>query len=122
MVYTFEEIKEKISPIAKKYKIPTVYLFGSYARNEADEESDIDIAISIDESDITGFELMDLEEELKSQFVIPLDFLVVEDLEMGKSPIALQVKENFEREKVAVYVTETTKCYYLKSLDCDFRK
>lgn len=115
MVFTFEEIKEKISPIAKKYNIPTVYLFGSYARNEADEESDIDIAISIDESDITGFELMDLEEELKSQFVIPLDFVVVEDLEKGKSPIALQVKENFEREKVTVYETGTTRTRLLFS-------
>ncbi|MGX9845510.1 nucleotidyltransferase family protein, partial [Streptococcus iniae] len=45
MVYTMEEIKEKIQPIAEKYEIPAIYLFGSYARNEADEDSDIDLAI-----------------------------------------------------------------------------
>jgi predicted nucleotidyltransferase len=43
MVYTIDEIKEKIRPIAEKYNLPAVYLFGSYARGEADEKSDIDI-------------------------------------------------------------------------------
>ncbi|MDR0943812.1 MAG: nucleotidyltransferase domain-containing protein [Ruminococcus sp.] len=45
MIYTIEEIKEKIRPIAEKYNLPAVYLFGSYARGEADEKSDIDIMI-----------------------------------------------------------------------------
>lgn len=31
-----------ISLIAEKYNVSRVYLFGSYARGEADEESDID--------------------------------------------------------------------------------
>ncbi|EHI69242.1 nucleotidyltransferase family protein [Streptococcus ictaluri] len=109
MVYTIEEIKEKIQPIAEKYELPVVYLFGSYARNEADEDSDIDLAISVKNLDITGFELLDLEDEVKSQFNIPVDFLIVEDIEMGKSPIALQVKKNFEQEKVRLYETGTVR-------------
>ena len=28
MIYTLEEIKEKIVPIAEKYRIPMVYIFG----------------------------------------------------------------------------------------------
>ncbi|KHD43828.1 nucleotidyltransferase family protein [Streptococcus hongkongensis] len=109
MVYTIEEIKEKIQPIAEKYELPVIYLFGSYARNEADEDSDIDLAISVKNLDITGFELLDLEDEVKSLFNIPVDFLVVEDIEMGKSPIALQVKKNFEQEKVRLYKTGTVR-------------
>lgn len=35
MVYSVEELRERIVPVTKKYKIPAVYLFGSYARNEA---------------------------------------------------------------------------------------
>ena len=34
-VYTIEEIAELIAPVAKKYNIPKVYIFGSYARGEA---------------------------------------------------------------------------------------
>ena len=42
-VLTLKEIKEKIKPIIKKYNINDVYLFGSYARGEANRNSDIDI-------------------------------------------------------------------------------
>lgn len=104
-----EEIKEKIQLIAEKHEIPAIYLFGSYARNEADEDSDIDLAIELGNSDFTGFELLDIEDEFKSKFSIPVDFLIVEDIERGKSPIALLVKENFNREKVKIYEAGTVK-------------
>ena len=34
MVYTIEQIQEKIIPLAEKYNLSAVYLFGSYARVE----------------------------------------------------------------------------------------
>lgn len=45
MCYTTTEIRQKIEPIAKKYGIQTVSLFGSYARGTATDESDIDLYI-----------------------------------------------------------------------------
>ncbi|XMB78672.1 nucleotidyltransferase domain-containing protein [Streptococcus agalactiae] len=36
-----------IKPIADKYELSAVYLFGSYARGEADNQSDIDLAYYI---------------------------------------------------------------------------
>ncbi len=44
-VYTFEEIADKVRPIAEKYGLRNVWLFGSYARGEANEDSDIDLLI-----------------------------------------------------------------------------
>lgn len=41
-----DEIREKIAPIADRYGVETVGLFGSYARGEADEESDMDFVVS----------------------------------------------------------------------------
>ena len=44
-VYTVDEISKILVPIMKKYKAEKAFLFGSYARNEADKDSDIDIMV-----------------------------------------------------------------------------
>lgn len=35
-VFTIADIKALVKPIAEKYNVDEIYLFGSYARNEAD--------------------------------------------------------------------------------------
>lgn len=42
-VLTIKQIKEQIKPIIAKHGIKDVYLFGSYARGEANSNSDVDI-------------------------------------------------------------------------------
>ena len=42
-VLTIKQIKERTFPVFKKYKINEIYLFGSYARGEANNNSDVDI-------------------------------------------------------------------------------
>ena len=42
-VLTIKQIKENIKPVIEKHGIKDVYLFGSYARGEANSNSDIDI-------------------------------------------------------------------------------
>ena len=44
-VYSIEEITQIILPLIKKYRASKVILFGSYARNEADKDSDIDVLV-----------------------------------------------------------------------------
>ena len=55
MIYTLDEIKKRILPVIEKYDIPAMYLFGSYARGEATEESDLDFLV-----DTTGTSLTSL--------------------------------------------------------------
>jgi predicted nucleotidyltransferase len=45
VIYTIEQLKERIAPIAEKYRLRAVWVFGSYARNEASENSDVDFLI-----------------------------------------------------------------------------
>lgn len=42
-VLTIKQIKERIIPILSKHNIHEIYLFGSYARGEAKNTSDVDI-------------------------------------------------------------------------------
>ena len=44
-VFTLENIISIVKPIAEKYNIKEIYLFGSYARGEADENSDLDFLV-----------------------------------------------------------------------------
>ena len=68
MVYTLDEIKEKTIPIAEKYGVSRMSLFGSYARGEATDESDVDVLINKGEIkgliDLVDF-INDLEQSLK---------------------------------------------------------
>ena len=45
--YTVEEITARVTPVAKKYGLAAVYLFGSYARGEADAGSDVDLLVDV---------------------------------------------------------------------------
>ena len=45
MIYTVQEIQSRVMPVAKKYGIKAVFLFGSYAKGTATEDSDIDLLI-----------------------------------------------------------------------------
>ncbi len=45
MVYTVEQIRRIAAPIARAYGLNSLSLFGSYARGEATENSDIDMIV-----------------------------------------------------------------------------
>ena len=44
-ILTIEKITDLVKPIAEKYHVDEIFLFGSYARGEADEKSDLDFLV-----------------------------------------------------------------------------
>ena len=46
MLYTIEEIRDRAVPVARRYGIQNLRLFGSYARGEARDDSDVDLHIA----------------------------------------------------------------------------
>jgi len=81
MIYTIEELRQKIEPIAQKYDIHAVYIFGSYARNEATENSDVDLLIQRKGSKIVGWMIGALYEDLSECLGKGLDLVTTETLE-----------------------------------------
>ena len=55
VVYTIEQLRERISPVADKYRLRAVYLFGSYAKGKATEQSDVDILVDRTDSIVKGW-------------------------------------------------------------------
>jgi predicted nucleotidyltransferase len=61
-VLSFLTIKENISKIAKNYDIEKVYLFGSYVKGQATQNSDVDLYM---ESDLYGLKYFEFVEQLR---------------------------------------------------------
>lgn len=75
-VLTIKEIKERIKPVIEKHGIKDVYLFGSYARGEANRNSDVDIYC--DGGDVkTLWELSSLEDELEEALGKEVDVVTI---------------------------------------------
>ena len=71
--YTLHEIQEVVSRLAKQYGAKRVYLFGSYARGDMTDSSDIDLRI--DKGDIRGFQLAGLLLDLEDTLGVPVDLV-----------------------------------------------
>ena len=72
-VYTTEEIVERILPVVQQYKVERVWLFGSYARGDATEKSDVDLIIKGEF--VHGWDYFGLMEELKEALQKEVDML-----------------------------------------------
>ena len=75
VILSSESIKEIVSNVCKGYDVSAVYLFGSYAKNKARSDSDIDLMIV---SGIDGIEYYQLLNELETKFNKKVDLLRLE--------------------------------------------
>ncbi len=94
-IYSIEDIKTKLMPIVKKYGLSKVAVFGSYARQEALIDSDVDLLIYMDES----FELdkyLKFESALKRALKKKVD--IIEFRCINK-----YMREDILREAVTIY-------------------
>ena len=81
-VYTIEEIKSIVVPIAKAHSVGRIYLFGSYARGEATPSSDVDLRV--DKGNLRGlFALGALYADLDDGLGKKLDLLTTGSLDQN---------------------------------------
>ena len=71
MVFTIADIKRRVIPIVIKYDIDSFSLFGSYARDEATEDSDLDFVM--DGGDLKGLQYISLVLDLEDEFNCHVD-------------------------------------------------
>ena len=73
MQCTIDEIREIVAALAARYGADRIYLFGSYARGDANKDSDIDLRI--DKGAIRGLQMGGLAADLEDALGIPVDLV-----------------------------------------------
>ena len=96
MMLTIEEIKERVRPICEHYKIEKMWLFGSYARGEADEQSDVDLCIEGGDFTIEPWAFGGLCVKLEDSLGLPFDIVT-------RRSLRKRFLQNIERDEVLIY-------------------
>ncbi len=105
--YTIEEITRRIVPVAQKYGLSAVYLFGSYARGDATAESDVDLLVDLSGTDIDSLlKLGGLYSDLEEALETSIDLVTLDSMEQPTDRRSqLHFREAVERERKMIYAT-----------------
>ena len=95
MSWTIEKIKNEISKFAVKHQIQKIILFGSRARGDNDERSDIDIAVS-------GGDFLKFYADVQEDFPSLLSFDIVN---LDKK-ISIELQNEIKKDGVLLYSKE----------------
>lgn len=91
--------KEKLEIIKNYFKTRPVlkaYLFGSYARNQADPSSDIDILVDLDYTKRIGLEFIQMQIDLEEILGVKVDLV-------SSNSLSKYIKPFVDREKALIY-------------------
>ena len=104
MIYSIHEIQQRIAPVVKQYGVKAVFLFGSYARGEAREDSDIVLVDTSGTNLRTLLSLGTLYCDLEAALQKPIDLITVSALEQrAQMPSEEMFKETVMKERLNVY-------------------
>jgi len=87
---------EKIKRFFRNKPVLKAYLFGSYSRDEADDDSDIDILVELDYSQPIGLEFIKMQLELQDLLKRQVDLL-------SEKAVSKHIQPFIEKEKVLIY-------------------
>ena len=94
-VYSVEEIKKRLEPVFRARHIRKAILFGSYAQNQADRKSDVDILV---DSGLRGLKFFGLVADMQAALEKEADVLDIHYVKEN-SP----VDEEIARTGVTIY-------------------
>ena len=97
-VRSLEEVKRQLQALKptlkKRFKVETIDIFGSYARKEQTEKSDLDILVTYSEV-VSLFTIYDLKQYLKRKLRVKVDVV-------SKEYLNKYIRDQVLKEAVAV--------------------
>jgi len=126
MIYSLEELKNRIAPVAEKYHLRAVYLFGSYARNEATDDSDVDVLIDRTDSIVkSAFDMgglyNDLCESIEKEVDLVTTYALTQDSTQDRTP---WFTENVMRDRVLIFeqlILSILLYTFFSNISCKFK-
>ncbi|MBN8584780.1 MAG: nucleotidyltransferase family protein [Ignavibacteria bacterium] len=94
-----EETVNKIRKFFKDKPVIKAYLFGSYARNEQDEKSDIDILVELDHTTPVGLYFITMKMELEEILGQKVDLV-------SNGGLSKYIKPSIDKDKIMIYERE----------------
>ena len=105
MMYSIKQIKEKVAPICEQWQIGKLLLFGSYARGDATDDSDIDILVDRTGTNLKSlFDMGGLYNDLNEVLGKQIDLITTAALEQKSTKERTPwFYKNLNDEKVKIY-------------------
>lgn len=102
-VYTIQEICDRVRPVAEKYGTGAIYLFGSYARGSATDESDVDLLV--DAENVNGFKFFGLYPAFKEALGKPVDIVTTDVLyeQYKDDEFVSELRNAIEKDRRLIY-------------------
>jgi len=94
---TIEQIKQTVADYFKDKPVKKVYLFGSYARGEADDNSDIDLGVEMEHVRMSLWQFASLAVGLEERLHKKVDLVEIDLMHSW-------VKRRFEKDKKELYL------------------
>ncbi len=79
-MHSIEEIRNTINPIGKSYGLKRIYLFGSYAKGTATENSDVDLLIE-KSSPMSLLSISSLKQDFEDSLYTSVDLVTTSGIE-----------------------------------------
>lgn len=89
-------VERRIQDFFSGKPVKKAYLFGSYARNEAASDSDIDILVELDYSEPVGMKFFSFQPELEALLNMKVDIV-------SSNGLSKYVKPFIEMDKILIY-------------------
>lgn len=96
-IYSIDEIKEMIKLILINTEVERAILFGSYAKNNPSQNSDIDILID-SEGKIKGLKFFSIIETIKETFNKDVDVIEKSEIDKGS-----KIEDEIKKTGVLIY-------------------
>ena len=93
---TIEEIKKKAIPIFKEYGVEYAGVFGSVARGDNREDSDVDIIVRVGKIPFGIWGFVGLQQELEAKLNCKVDLL-------SQPFMDPELKNNIEKDIISIY-------------------